>query len=484
MEFRRASALALGLFACPALGLAQQSAPDEETIVTDPVVIQGDKIDRSLSQTTAGTTIIPGEEASALSSFNIDSVVENEANILANEGFGLPAIRGIDSTSGARPGITVGSQPRTPILVDDVATPSGDSSTISHLSTWDVGSVEVVRGPQPTSTGRNAFGGAIRIYTNDPVFDFEAAARVGFFSADGTVTSAFMLNVPLLEDQVALRVTGEGSLGDSYVDVAPDPGFGDPEEERFGRLRGKLLFEPNDDFRLLLTADYLENDRPLQGFVTNVENLTIEGPFPFFFRSSYEEVEQFTIQGRAEYAINDNATVVARAAFQNNELRFVDTQEVLDLGFFQIASGETGFDKSQVELEAFLRLEDLGLLRRGLFGVIFNREEEDGFGTNAFNFLVDGEINNTGIYGEAEISADPLLPGLSVIAGGRLEIDNRFRNAQAPAGVPASSGRFEEVVFLPKLGLRYDFNESSAVGYTYSRGFRNGGVDVDLGAAL
>ncbi|MEM0945253.1 MAG: TonB-dependent receptor, partial [Pseudomonadota bacterium] len=58
------------------------------------------------------------------------------------------------------------------------------------------------------------------------------------------------------------------------------------------------------------------------------------------------------------------------------------------------------------------------------------------------------------------------------------------RNAQAPAGVPASSGRFEEVVFLPKLGLRYDFNESSAVGYTYSRGFRNGGVDVDLGAAL
>ncbi|MEM6677084.1 MAG: TonB-dependent receptor [Pseudomonadota bacterium] len=455
-----------------------------------PIIVRGEKIERTLRDTTAGTTVISGEEASAPKNRDIDDVVKGQANVLANEGFSLPAIRGIDSTSGARPGITVGSQPRTPILVDDVATPSGDSSTISQVSLWDVSSLEIVRGPQPTSTGRNAFGGAIRIYTNDPSYELEGALRAGFFSADGTFNGAFMVNAPLIEDQLALRITGEGSLGESYVDILPNPGFGDPEEERFGRLRGKLLFEPRavEGLRILVSADFLENERPLQGFVTDVDDLEINADLPFFLRSSYEEVEQLTVQGRAEYALTDNVSVVGRVAYLDNELSFIDTIESVEIstpfGPLPIVSGETTFEKTQIELEGYVQLEDIGFLRRGVFGVIHNREEEDGFGLNAFDFVVEGEIKNTGIYGEAELSADAVVPGLSVIAGGRLEIDDRFRDAEAPAGNPASSASFKETVFLPKAGLRYDLDDRSSVGYTFSRGFRNGGVDVDLGAAL
>lgn len=480
----------ISLTVVPYWSFGQEAVGSGTFEMLDPIIVRGDKVERRLSDTTAGTTVISGEEAAAPKNRDIDDVVDGEANVLANEGFSLPAIRGIDSTSGARPGITVGSQPRTPILVDDVATPSGDSSTISQVSTWDVGSVEVVRGPQPTSTGRNAFGGAIRIFTNDPTYEWEGAARAGFFSADGTFNGAFMVNAPLVEDQLALRVTGEGSLGETYVDIQPNPGFGDPEEERFGRLRGKLLFEPLsvDGLRVLVSADFVENERPLQGFVTDVDDLEIDDSFPFFLRSSYEEVEQLTLQARAEYALTDNVTFVGRVAYLDNELRFVDTLESVTLdtpfGPFPIVSGETGFDKSQIELEGYVQVQELGFLRRGVIGVIHNREEEDGFGTNAFDFLIEGEIQNTGIYGEAELSADALLPGLSVIAGGRVEIDDRFRDAEAPTGNPASSASFKETVFLPKVGLRYDLDERSALGYTFSRGFRNGGVDVDLGASL
>lgn len=482
-----------GYVAAPQHGLAQaisETGGESEAVSLETIIVRGDKIQRTLGEATAGTTVISGDEASAPKNRDIDDVVSGEANVLANEGFSLPSVRGIDSTSGARPGITVGSQPRTPILVDDVATPSGDSSTISQVSTWDLSSVEVVRGPQPTSTGRNAFGGAVRIYTNDPVFVLEGAARIGVVSQDGTGTGAFMVNLPLVEDQLALRVTGEGSLGDSYVDVLPQPGFGNPEDERFGRLRGKLLYEPTalEGLRLLVSADYLDNERPLEGFVTDVDDLVIDDSFPFFLRSSYEEVEQITLQARAEYEISDHLAVFTRFAYLDNELRFVDTQESVTLdtpfGPFPIVSGETGFDKTQIEVEGYVQLRDLGILRRGVFGVIHNREEEDGFGTNAFDFIVKGEIENTGIYGEAELSVDALVPGLSVIGGGRLEIDSRFRDAEAPTGNPASSADFDETVFLPKVGLRYDLNEVSAIGYTYSRGFRNGGVDVDLGASL
>ncbi|MEM9063766.1 MAG: TonB-dependent receptor, partial [Pseudomonadota bacterium] len=401
-------------------------------------------------------------------------------NVLANEGFSLPSIRGIDSTSGARPGITVGSQPRTPIVVDDVATPAGDSSTISQVTLWDVDTIEVARGPQPTSTGRNAFGGAIRIYTNDPVFEFEGAARTGYFNESGTVNGAFMVNAPLVEDELAVRITGEGSVGQSYVNIQPvlPAGF-DPEDEIFNRIRGKLLWEPKalDGFSLLLSADRTRSEKTLEGFVSDVDGITIDNSFPglYAFRSSYEEVDQITTQAKATYDINDNVSLVGRFAWQENELLFVDTGE----NFFGFSIGATGFDKRQFEGEAYVQVEDLGILERGVFGVIHNTEDEEGFSDGDLAFRLDGEIRNTGIYGEVELSADALLPGLTVIAGGRLEIDDRTR-ATTSLGFPASDASFNETVFLPKAGLRYDLDDQTTVGYTYARGFRNGGLDVDF----
>ncbi|MEM8698231.1 MAG: TonB-dependent receptor plug domain-containing protein, partial [Pseudomonadota bacterium] len=359
MKMHLFSKLAGCCMALAPLSLAAQTAGDaaEESDVEllNEVIVRGDKVERVLSDATAGTTIIPGDEAERPINLDIDKLLSTQPNILANEGFSLPSIRGIDSTSGARPGITVGSQPRTPILVDDVATAAGDSSTISQLTLWDVGSVEVARGPQPTSTGRNAFGGAIRVYTNDPVFDFEAAARAGYFTQDGTVTGAFMANVPLIEDQVALRVTGEGSIGQSFVDIAPvlPAGF-DPEEERFNRFRGKLLFEPEalEGLSLLLSVDRTRSEKPLEGFVSDVSTISIDNTFPFALRSSYEEVDQITGQARLTYDFNDSFSMVGRFAFQENELLFVDTGE----GFFGIAIGATGFDKRQFEGEAYLQV--------------------------------------------------------------------------------------------------------------------------------
>jgi len=218
--------LTIGIIVLPIVATTQQ-LQSNQPIVLNPLVVKGDKIDRSLNQTSAGTTIIDGEEANASKNQDIDDVVDAEANILANEGFSLPSIRGVDSTSGGRPSITAGSQPRTPIVVDNVALPSNESSIISELSLWDTSTVEVARGPQPTSTGtgtgtgRNAIGGAIRVFTNDPAFEQEAAARLGYFNQDGTASAAFMFNTPFADDQLALRITGELSRGESYVEYCP-----------------------------------------------------------------------------------------------------------------------------------------------------------------------------------------------------------------------------------------------------------------------
>ncbi|MEM8651874.1 MAG: TonB-dependent receptor, partial [Pseudomonadota bacterium] len=396
------------------------------------------------------------------------------------------SIRGVDSTSGGRPSITAGSQPRTPILVDGIALPSNEASAISEVSTWDVSTVEVARGPQPTSTGRNAIGGAIRVFTNDPVFRDEAAARVGYFNQDDTINGAFLINTELIEDQLAFRLTGEGSIGETFIDIIPTvPAGFDPEDEDFARVRGKLLYEPADmpGLSLLLSVDHTEREQPIDGFVDDPVNISITNANPFALVSSYEDVSQTVYQAKSTYEVNENFTLVTRIASLENDLVFRDTDDTLFfpfLGPFDL--GETGFTKDQIEGEIFLQFEDIGLIRRGVLGVIHNTEDEEGFNNGTLAFDIEGRIQNTGVFGEVEISADQYLEGLTLIAGARLEFDDRERTFDSSGfGNTVRVGDFEasESEILPKFGIRYDAPNETSYGYTYTRGFRAGGLDTD-----
>ena len=80
---------------------------------------------------------------------------------------------------------------------------------------------------------------------------------------------------------------------------------------------------------------------------------------------------------------------------------------------------------------------------------------------------------------EIDLSQLQLPEGLYLIAGGRYEMDDRTRRVEV-LGSEVSNRTLNEDRFLPKVGLRYDLNEQVTFGYTYSEGFRPGGVDVDL----
>lgn len=122
-------------------------------------------------------------------------------------------LRGIRSE-----GLTPGGTPLASYYVD------GTQQTIQGTrrgsrGLWDTEQVEVYRGPQSTLAGRAALVGAIYVKTNDPVFRFEAAAR-GMGGEDELSTGAGMVNVPLIEEQVALRVAGEYQRSESAPDVS------------------------------------------------------------------------------------------------------------------------------------------------------------------------------------------------------------------------------------------------------------------------
>ena len=81
---------------------------------------------------------------------------------------------------------------------------------------YDVGQLEVLRGPQGTLYGRNATAGVVNIVSAKPTDQFEA-----MLSADwGNFTNRRyegMVNIPILDDRFDIRVAGEWTKRDGYT---------------------------------------------------------------------------------------------------------------------------------------------------------------------------------------------------------------------------------------------------------------------------
>tara|TARA_R110002049_G_scaffold33465_5_gene110248 strand:+ start:14731 stop:17118 length:2388 start_codon:yes stop_codon:yes gene_type:complete len=126
----------------------------------------------------------------------------------------------------------------------------------------DVGSVEVLRGPQGTLFGRNTPAGAVQINSVAP--DFEGT---GFLEATGGDYDLFGLSgaksLTLIEDVLAIRATGFYMERDGFVDwIGPggkkeDDAFND--RDRWG-ARLQALYMPTEDLTMRMIIDHSEVD--------------------------------------------------------------------------------------------------------------------------------------------------------------------------------------------------------------------------------
>ncbi|MEM7545186.1 MAG: TonB-dependent receptor [Pseudomonadota bacterium] len=452
--------------------LAQDNGP----IILDEVIVEGERSGRPLDETPASIAVVTGDEADRPSNTNLVDALSTIPNVYADpSNFRLPTIRGIEPTAGAVGGgaITAGAQARVNVVVDGVTRPQLTSGAVtSAFGLWDTEQIEVARGPQSTLGGRNSLAGNVRIQTADPVYFFEAAARGVAFDQDGTFGGAGMLNVPLVADQVALRLTAEVTDGESFIDYT-NPAISniseDYETNDFERYRSKILITPAaiPELELSFLAEVNKTQGPVDSIVDTgtFENSSDGSDLVVFFDN-----RQTVLSPELSYALSDSVELEARYAYVDNE------NEVPE-GISEV----TGFPFKQSlvthSTEVLIRAVDVGFLNRGVVGVTFDNSDDDidgaftGFGA----FSADGEIENYGIYAEMDFA---LSDQLALIVGGRLEIQTESRLFQ----FGTASGELDnnETVFIPKLGLRYDLTENVTLGYQYSEGFRAGGLDFDF----
>jgi iron complex outermembrane receptor protein len=127
---------------------------------------------------------------------------------------------------------------------------------------YDLERLEVLRGPQGTLYGRNATAGVVNIISAKPTFhyDAKASADIGNYSS-----SRFegMINIPLVEDKVALRLAGAWTKRDGYALNQMTGQAIDGRDLWSSRL--SLRFEPTDWISAnLIWEHFEENDDRLR----------------------------------------------------------------------------------------------------------------------------------------------------------------------------------------------------------------------------
>jgi iron complex outermembrane recepter protein len=80
---------------------------------------------------------------------------------------------------------------------------------------YDVSQVEVLRGPQGTLYGRNATAGVVNVISAKPTDQFEAMASADIGNYHNRRFEG-MVNVPIVDDRLDLRVAGEWTKRDGY----------------------------------------------------------------------------------------------------------------------------------------------------------------------------------------------------------------------------------------------------------------------------
>lgn len=436
-------------------------AADEHKSI-EKITVIGEKIERSLKDTTSSVSVLSEEEINSSQFKSVTEIISEIANVVTLSG-AVPDIRGVSGNGGAGGfnSISGGAKGRVSTLIDGVAQPfvadrTGDSGM------WDIEQIEVYRGPQSTTNGRNSIAGAIYIKTKDPTEDWEGAARVSYRNQDRYVDTSAVISGPLT-DTVSFRLSAQKLDADTMTDdteYESNPANYDLNAIDSTNIRAKLQWQAQDDLTFLLTHSS-SNEQGDTGRVY-YEADDIDSHNRIFFRDIETDVETTSID--ADYEINDYWHLEVLIANMNYDYGFQTYQE--DPDDTQILT----FSETNLTIDAKLSFGQQQDTTKGFVGLAYFEREHDLESSNAYIYSGNDESDSLALYGE--VSFD-ITENLSVITGARLEKETQLRNF-VYGSIDATLDN-DTNIFLPKVVLQYDWDEATTVAISARKGYNAAG---------
>ncbi|MFM8499891.1 MAG: TonB-dependent receptor [Chakrabartia sp.] len=261
---------------------AQDAAPAENAAETE-IVVTAQKREQLLTDVPISITAISGDALAKRGASTIEDLQYAVSGVSITQfspGQQRVQMRGVSVFSGLP---TVG------VYLDEMPLNLESNQTGQDVRLLDIKRLEVLRGPQGTLYGQGAVGGSIRYITNDVDLNSVTGSASGEVAAiDGGGVNwkgDAVVNVPLSEDRVGLRLAGSYQRFGGWID---NPLLGDKRVNsgHSYALRGKLRFDLSDAFRIVLTAQHQDLKLGANNLSDGAQQVFDTVPTPFTSRAT------------------------------------------------------------------------------------------------------------------------------------------------------------------------------------------------------
>ena len=494
-----------------ALARPDAIAENDNTAILETVLVTANKREEDLRTIAGSVSAFTGDQLAELGAQSLGDYVASLPGVHFNNyqaGVSHVVIRGVSTTTYHENSQTVVGYHLNDIPLSEAGFPIA----IPDIDTFDLERVEVLRGPQGTLYGAGSLGGSVNYITKQAdSLDFDAAIESSIGNTDGASEQNYtlkgMINVPIIEDTLALRITTGRRFVAGHLDnlILQEDGSNDLTIDT---ARASIVYTPTDKATLTWTSLYQETDTEDQTYAFTPGFVRFGSRFPEYQTT---EVELHSL--RLDYEFDTfTATVIGAMAKKESDLAF-------DFGQVGILPTPFAQDRSIADadiehFEARIASSDDGRLT-WLIGTSYSTSERhnvDGvyqkgvaayvdanpnlFGGNPGSLLTPNDFVSRGnifdqtnddfaVFGQLTYD---ITDDLALTLGGRYFDSENSLLSSVGASVTAPNvfdavgsslpkAEFSETGFTPKVTVKYQITEDVMLYSSYAEGFRVGGAN-------
>jgi len=466
------------------------SAPiaDKDVIIED-IVVTAERRSEGLQNVPIAITALSGDTLQDAGVTSVGELVQLTPSLQFGERFGnvFIAVRGIGQAGqdiGSQSGVTV-SQDGVPLL----------NHFMMDGTFLDVSQVAVLRGPQGTFEGRNATGGAINVYSNQPTDEFAGSIAITAGEYERWGVRGFV-NAPLISDRLMARVAFQKEQADGWL--RNDTLGIDKNDTDLTQVRASLLGKVTEDFTVRAIfegtrdrgnpafATVLGRARPDKPTIVEVADLPqndLENRVVYMNHTDQRDTENYKSILIANWDVSAGLTITSTTGYIRHELELTDTDNDGTAGDF------SDFPYVGIRVNQFTQdltaTADLSSTTDLIVGAFYmNGDSSQPLVLSvppsligAFVYHPVETLDSYAVYAQLR---HQLTDSVRVTVGARYTIDEKDFEMDAEvlgASVLNTAGD-SWGAFTPRFVIDYVPNDNTLLYVSASRGFKSGGFNT------
>lgn len=464
------------------LEVMAQNAPEGRRAQLEEILVTASRREEGLQSVATSIAAVTAEELDKQGITGFLQVAESVSGLELKQHRGLISsgiyIRGV-GTSGSTP-----ADPSVGVVIDGVYQQSIGSAFTELL---DIERVEVLRGPQGTLFGKNTTAGVIRIITEKPDTTQMSARLQGVYGNLDNQELRGLINLPLVEGRLGLRVSGYSAERDGYTRNV----YADEDTRNIDRhgWRGKLLWNITDSFEAQLTA---ERHRQSARMDTGLAE------YPDSLLSRFGDVLPPIGVGRSQQSPERTSEDISRY--------------ILNLSW-DLGAHSINLTSSYEEIDDFLSTDQDGTVLEGELGtstityiestaereVTTHELQLTSNFEGAWNYILGGFWQNVDRSSHVDIFVGPGIPvnrppslddftSKAVFANVNYDFDERwsmsvggrYSEDEAVGGNNYFAGKVQFDEWTYSLKLSYQLDADKMLYVSHDKGFKSGGINREL----